>query len=85
MGYGNKQLFVRGFIQIGGIVLYFLRGYLTQTRLHNTRFKRSPIESAALFYRALLLVPLTTGSLFHQWYTEFVLLKTEQEYVNFRR
>jgi len=64
---GNEQLFYRGMIQGSGTPIHLARGILKMALLAETKYERIPVEIACNFIRALVLIPIASGSLFHQW------------------
>ena len=66
---GNEQLFFRGCVRATGIPIHLLRGFLKPGILFDTEFERLPVETFANFTRAFFLIPISSFSLFHQWYT----------------
>lgn len=65
--YGHEQLFFRGCIRGAGIPLYLVRGVQKITELNGTEWERTAVEIATNFIRALILIPIHTWSLLHQW------------------
>lgn len=78
--YGNEQLFYRGCVRAFGIPIYLARGIMKIIDLNGTEWERISVEIATNFIRALILIPIQTWSLFHQWrYTGTASHKPSQE------
>jgi len=65
-GYGDEQLLYRGVIRATGVPLYLSR-VLAKMALAGTEWERLPLELAVDFMRCLVVVPIQSWSLVHQW------------------
>jgi hypothetical protein len=65
--YGHEQLFFRGCIRGAGVPLYLARAVTKMSDLAGTEHERAAVEIAINFIRALLLIPIQSWSLLHQW------------------
>jgi len=68
LSHGNEQLFYRGCIQATGVPINIMRGVLKVSILTGTEFERLPVEVAVNFIRAFVTIPISSGSLFSQWW-----------------
>jgi len=64
-GHGNEQLFYRGCIQATGVPLHICRFFVKAVQLDGNHM---PLDYTANLIRGLLLIPISSTSLFNQWY-----------------
>uniref|UniRef100_A0A7S3NI18 Uncharacterized protein n=1 Tax=Aureoumbra lagunensis TaxID=44058 RepID=A0A7S3NI18_9STRA len=66
---GHDELRRRSIIRATGIPLHVCRGILKILLLTDTRYQRATLEITINFLRALILIPISTWSLYYQWLT----------------
>lgn len=65
--YGHEQLLYRGLIRGVGVPLYLARAVHKISDLSGTEYERLPVEIAVNLIRALVVIPIQSLSLLHQW------------------
>lgn len=65
--HGNEQLYFRGIIRWTGTPLYLVLTMQSFADFNGTKWERPPIELVVQLIRALVILPLLTCSLAHQW------------------